>query len=216
MNAYFCAFITFCFPPKPLPLPLLLLPSSFIATGGLGFPVFLFEEARILFFFFCVTSSSLPSSFRLFAAFSSPFSRLYNNNREEQKKRRNLNEEQRTRDEFLFFSITQHSRQLIKRDDLIKTDDGTKAQRICFYHHPQSVRIKRVSKEQTRSLLLTLRLRRNGDFANADLFPYLLGVKSVDRGVGGNASRTRQQKAQNNTKNNAYNNNTTSRQFLSL
>ena len=154
--------------------------------------------------------------FAFFAAFSSPFSRPYNTNREEQKKRRNLNEEQRTRDEFLFFSITQHSRQLIKRDDLIKTDDGTKAQRICFYHHPQSVRIKRVSKEQTRSLLLTLRLRRNGDFANADLFPYLLGVKSVDRGVGGNASRTRQQKAQNNTKNNAHNNNTTSRQFLSL
>ena len=124
INAYFCA-ITFCFPPKPLPLPLplplllvvvLLLPSSFIATGGLGFPVFLFEDARILFFFFCVTSCSLPSSFRLFAAFSSPFSRLYNTNREEQKKRRNLNEEQRTRDEFLFFSITQHSRQLIKRD----------------------------------------------------------------------------------------------------
>ena len=116
MRAYFCAFIPFCFPLiKPLPLPLLLLPSSFIATGGLGFPVFLFEEARILFFFFCVTSSSsLPSSFRLFAAFSSPFSRLYNTNREEQKKRRNLNEEQRTRDEFLFFSITQHSRQLIK------------------------------------------------------------------------------------------------------
>ena len=60
MNAYFCA-STFCFPlPKPLPLPLVLvLPASLIATGGLGFPVFLFEDARILFFFFfkCVTSS---------------------------------------------------------------------------------------------------------------------------------------------------------------
>jgi hypothetical protein len=75
MNAYFCA-VTFCFPPpKPLPLPLLVvLPASRIATGGLGFPVFLFEDARILFF--------LPSSFRLFAtAFFYPFSRLYNTNR---------------------------------------------------------------------------------------------------------------------------------------
>jgi len=35
------------------------LPASLIATGGLGFPVFLFEDARILFFFFFkrVTSS---------------------------------------------------------------------------------------------------------------------------------------------------------------
>jgi hypothetical protein len=37
-----------------------VLPASRIATGGLGFPVFFFEDARILFFFFFfkrVTSS---------------------------------------------------------------------------------------------------------------------------------------------------------------
>ena len=115
MNAYFCA-VTFCFPPKPLPLPLvLLLPASLIATGGLGFPVFLFEDARILFF--------LPSSFRLFAtAFFYPFSRLYYNNRRTQKNRRNLNE-QRTRFEFLFFSITQRSQHNVLLNNLlIKTD----------------------------------------------------------------------------------------------
>jgi hypothetical protein len=113
MNAYFCA-VTFCFPPpKPLPLlPLVLvLPASLVATGGLGFPVFLFEDARILFF--------LPSSFRLFAtAFSSLRSLVFT---EEQKNGRNLNE-QRTRFEFLFFSITQRSQHNVLLNNSIKTD----------------------------------------------------------------------------------------------
>jgi len=73
--------------------------------------VFLFEDARILFF--------LPSSFRLFAtAFSSLRSLVFT---EEQKNGRNLNE-QRTRFEFLFFSITQRSQHNVLLNNSIKTD----------------------------------------------------------------------------------------------
>lgn len=120
MNAYFCA-VTFCFPPKPLPLPLLvLLPASLIATGGLGFPVFLFEDARILFFFFFKRVTS--SFYLLLFAFLQQRSRLRSLVfTEEQKNRRNLNE-QRTRFEFLFFSITQRSQHNVLLNNSIKTD----------------------------------------------------------------------------------------------
>jgi len=73
------------------------LPSSFITTGGLGFPVFLFEEARILSFPLQMTSS-LTSSFRLCNVLFSVLSSLIT---EEQKKKPSSNE----RDEFLFFLI---------------------------------------------------------------------------------------------------------------
>ena len=113
MNAYFCA-VTFCFPPpKPLPpLPLLvLLPASLIATGGLGFPVFLFEDARILFFFFfkCVTSSF---ELLLFAFLRRSFIRSLVFT-EEQKNRRNLNEQRTTRRMPLFLNHTTLSTQRI-------------------------------------------------------------------------------------------------------
>jgi len=83
-----------------------LLPASLIATGGLGFPVFLFEDARILFF--------LPSSFRLFAtAFSSLRSLVFTITTEEQKNRRNLNEQRTTRRMPLFLNHTTLSTQRI-------------------------------------------------------------------------------------------------------
>ena len=173
MNAYFCA-VTFCFPPpKPLPLPLLvLLPASLIATGGLGFPVFLFEDARILFFFFfkCVTSSF----YLLLFAFLQQRSLLsvLSSLQYSQKNRRNLNE-QRTRFEFLFFSITQRSQHNVLLNNSIKTDfTGQKRNNEYSVFTTTLIRVFVLLKEcaeQTRipsSSSHVRLLRRNGD-----LFP---------------------------------------------
>jgi hypothetical protein len=78
-----------------------VLPASRIATGGLGFPVFFFEDARILFFFFFFKRVTSSFELLLFAflqqrSLLSVLSSL-------QKNRRNLHE-QRTRETNASFS----------------------------------------------------------------------------------------------------------------
>ena len=139
MNAYFCA-VTFCFPPpKPLPLPLLVvLPASRIATGGLGFPVFFFEDARILFFFFffkCVTSSFdlLLFAFLQQRSRLSVLSSLQKHRRTEETY--TSNERERRMPLFLNHTTLSKTTRSIKRLNKDRLY-GTKAsqRRLCFYH----------------------------------------------------------------------------------
>ena len=141
MRAYFCAFIPFCFPLiKPLPLPLLvLLPASRIATGGLGFPVFFFEDARIVFFFFFF--KRVTSSFELLLfAFLQQRSRLsvLSSLQKHRTTEETYTSNERERRMPLCLNHTTLSKTTNVLNNLLIKDRlyGTKAsqRRLCFYH----------------------------------------------------------------------------------
>ena len=171
MNAYFCA-STFCFPlPKPLPLPLVLvLPASLIATGGLGFPVFLFEDARRIL--------SFPLSLLLrdffFNFFFSLFLRrsllrsLSSLLAEEQKKnrRRNLNA-QRERRMPLFLNQTRSTNKLKNDSRTTEQPTGRICPVLCLYHPHVVVVVvvKERAKPNERDDPFFSPRRSNGDFS---------------------------------------------------